>query len=346
MSIKAVFKMVVLAAGWCAGLAQADAIFGAGATFPNAIYQAWGKAYQTKAGTILIYTPVGSGKGIAEIVAARTDFGASDKPLKLDELEKHQLVQFPAVIGGVVPAINIKGIGDGQLLLDADTLAAIYLGKITHWNDPALLALNPGLALPNAEIAVVYRSDKSGTTFNFTNYLSKANPEWKSAMGEGLTVAWKVGEGGNGNSGVAKKVVGTPNAIGYMDMAELQKRGLTYTKMKNRDGVSVSPSAQSFAAAAASAKWSVANGFYEILTDEPGKESWPITAATFILLERTPALPEHVAEVMKFFDWAYRNGGQLANGLNYVPLPDVVADSVRNAWKTQVKDEAGKALWQ
>lgn len=193
---------------------------------------------------------------------------------------------------------------------------------------------------------MVYRSDKSGTTFNFTNYLSKANPEWQSVMGEGLSVKWKVGEGGEGNSGVAKKVVGTPNAIGYMDLAELQKRGLTYTKMKNRDGVAVSPSSQSFAAAAASAKWNAANGFYEILTDEPGKESWPITAATFILLESAPTLPEHAAEIMRFFDWAYRDGGELAKSLHYVPLPDSVSNNVRNMWKTQITDSAGKALWR
>ncbi len=330
----------------CCGMAQADAIFGAGATFPNAIYQAWGKAYQSQTGLTLVYTPVGSGKGIAEIVAARTDFGASDKPLKRDELEKHKLMQFPAVIGGVVPAINIKGIANGQLLLDANALAGIYLGKIKRWNDPALLALNPGLALPNADIAVVYRSDKSGTTFNFTNYLSKANTEWKDSVGEGLSVAWKTGEGGAQNEGVARIVAATPNAIGYLDLAVLLKKNLTYVKMKNRDGAAVSPNTESFAAAAASAKWSAENGFYEILTDEPGKASWPITAATFILLERTSAIAEHVAGTMKFFDWAYRNGDQLAESLAYVPLPDSVTEMVRGAWRTQVRDRAGVAVWR
>ena len=342
--MRAALWVVIL--GLCSGMAQADAIFGAGATFPNAIYQAWGKAYRAQTGTTLVYTPVGSGKGIAEIIAARTDFGASDKPLKLDELEQHKLMQFPAVIGGVVPAINIKGIANGQLLLDANTLAGIYLGKIKRWNDPALLALNPGLALPSADIAVVYRSDKSGTTFNFTNYLSKASPEWKAAVGDGLAVAWPVGEGGPQNEGVARIVANTPNAIGYLDLAILLQKNLTYVKMKNREGFAVSPSADSFAAAAASAKWSAENSFYEILTDEPGKASWPITAATFILLERTSAITEHVAEIMKFFDWAYRNGGPLAGSLNYVPLPDSVADMARNAWKTQVKDSAGVAMWQ
>lgn len=341
--LKTVLLATVLAL--VSGVASADAIFGAGATFPNAIYQAWGKAYQTQTGTTLVYTPVGSGKGIAEIVASRTDFGASDMPLKQEELEKHKLMQFPAVIGGVVPAINIKGIANGQLLLDSNTLAGIYLGKIRRWNDPALQALNPGLALPSADIAVVYRSDKSGTTFNFTNYLSKASPEWKAAVGDGLAVAWTVGEGGAQNEGVARIVANTPNAIGYLDLAILLQKNLTYVKMKNREGFAVSPSALSFAAAAASAKWSAANNFHEILTDEPGKDSWPITAATFILLERTPALAEHVAEIMKFFDWAYRKGDPLADELSYVPLPDSVAEAVRGAWKEQIKDRTGKVLW-
>jgi len=336
----------MLVAGSICNFAQADAIFGAGATFPNPIYQAWGKAYQVQTGTVLIYTPVGSGKGIAEIVAAHTDFGASDKPLKLDELEKDKLMQFPMVIGGVVPAININGIASGQLVLDGTTLAQIYLGKITRWNDPSLLALNPGLGLPDAAIAVVYRSDKSGTTFNFTNYLSKASPEWKAAVGEGLSVAWKAGVGAEKTDGVAKKISDTPNSIGYLDLADLINKNLTYTKMKNHDGSPVNPTAQSFAAAAASAKWSSANGFYEILTDEPGQDSWPITAATFILLERTPKIAMHVAEIMKFLDWAYRDGSQLADSLHYVPLPKSVADMVRHEWTSQVKSRTGQILWQ
>ncbi len=341
--LRTVLLVTVLAL--VSGVASADAIFGAGATFPNAIYQAWGKEYRVQTGTTLIYTPVGSGKGIAEIVASRTDFGASDMPLKQEELEKHKLMQFPAVIGGVVPAVNIKGIASGQLQLDAFTLSYIYMGKIKRWNDPLLVALNPGLNLPNAEIAVLYRSDKSGTTFNFTNYLSKASPEWKASVGEGLVVAWPVGEGAEKTEGMTRKIASIPNSIGYLDLADLLKKNLVYTKMKNRDGVMVSPSALSFAAAAASAKWSAANNFHEILTDEPGKDSWPITAATFILLERTPAIAEHVAEIMKFFDWAYRNGDPLADELSYVPLPDSVAEAVRGAWKLQIKSRTGQALW-
>ncbi len=346
MSLKNMLRLALLTSALCACAVQADAIFGAGATFPNSIYQAWGRAYKAQTDTTLIYTPVGSGKGIAEISAARTDFGASDKPLKPDELDKLKLMQFPAVIGGVVPAINIKGIADGQLLLDANTLAGIYLGKITHWNAPELQALNPAVLLPNAEIVVVYRSDKSGTTFNFTNYLSKASAEWKATVGEGLSVAWKTGVGAAQTEGLAKRLAETPNSIGYLDMADLQKKGLTYARMKNRDGNIVSPSSASFAAAAASAKWSAENRFYEILTNQPGKDSWPITAATFILLERDPALPEHVAEVMRFYDWAYRNGGEMATSLHYVPLPEIVANSVRQAWTIQVKGDAGKSLWQ
>lgn len=342
--LKAVLLAAVLALS--SGVSSADAIFGAGATFPNAVYQAWGKAYQAQTGTTLVYTPVGSGKGIAEIVAARTDFGATDKPLKQEELDKNKLMQFPAVIGGVVPAVNIKGVANGQLQLDALTLSYIYMGKITRWNDAQIKALNPTLSFPNAEIAVLYRSDKSGTTFNFTNYLSKVSPEWKTAIGEGLSVAWPVGEGAEKTEGMTRKIASIPNSIGYLDLADLLKKGLVYAKMKNHDGVMVSPSAHSFAAAAASAKWSASNNFYEILTDEPGKDSWPITAATFILLERTPTLADHVAEIMKFFDWSYRNGDKLADELSYVPLPDVVADAVRGAWKLQVKDRTGKALWQ
>lgn len=344
--MKKSYWTVILSGLLAVNLAQADAIFGAGATFPNAIYQAWGKAYNTSTGTTLVYTPVGSGKGLAEIIAARTDFAASDKPLKLDELERNKLMQFPMVIGGVVPAINIKGIGNGQLILDGATLAHIYLGKIKRWNDPELQALNPTLVLPAADIAVIYRADKSGTTFNFSNYLSKVNAEWKTALGEGLSVEWRVGDGAEKTEGMARKITSTANSIGYLDLADLLKKNLTYARMKNHDGAIATPNAKSFSAAASAAKWSVANGYYEVLTDQPGVDSWPITAATFILLERTPTVADHVTEIMKFFDWAYRNGDDLAAAFNYVPLPDSVAESVRGAWKTQIKDRTGKALWQ
>ncbi|MGZ8257122.1 MAG: phosphate ABC transporter substrate-binding protein PstS, partial [Gallionella sp.] len=286
------------------GNAFADSLFGVGATFPNHIYQAWGKAYEAKTTNKLVYTPIGSGKGIAAISDKKTDFGASDKPLKLDELNQKNLMQFPMIVGGVVVVFNLKGVANQALLLDGNSLAQIYLGKITHWNDPALRALNPTLDLPNSEIIVVTRSDKSGTTFNFTNYLSKVSPDWQTSMGEGLSVKWKVGVSAEGTKGVVSKVAETPNAIGYMDLADAQKKSLNYSKLKNRSNNIVTANASSFAAAAASAKWTAANGYYEILTDTSSVDGWPITAASFILLERTPSDSARVVEVIKFFDWA------------------------------------------
>jgi len=340
------FLAVMLAIACCIENAYSDSIFGAGATFPNSVYQAWGKAYQSQTNQVLVYTPVGSGKGLAAIYAAKTDFGASDKPLKIDELEKAQLIQFPMVIGGVVPVVNLKGIASGDMVLNGATLAAIFMGQVTRWNDPALHALNPNLKLPDAEIVVITRSDKSGTTFNFSNYLSKVSPSWRSALGEGLHLAWPVGTGAEGTKGVAKKLTETANAISYMDLADAQARNLSTVNMFNRSGSVVSPNAASFAAAASAAKWSAATGYYEILTDEPGAESWPITAASFILLERIQLIPERAAEVIRFFDWAYRDGDALAHSLHYVPLPDSVAESVRAAWRNGVKDKNGQAVWQ
>lgn len=330
----------------CTAYAQAGSFFGAGATFPNALYQAWGKAYKSQTGDVLVYTPVGSGRGIAEIVAKRTDFGATDKPLTRDEQDKYNLVQFPMAIGGVVPAINLRKVADGQLQLDGNVLAQIYLGKITRWNDAALVALNPGMALPNEMINVIYREDKSGTTFNFTNYLSKVSAEWNAAMGEGMTMAWQVGTGAQGTDALAKKVARTPNSIGYLDYADIQSQHLTAVKMKNRQGVFVAPTARSFAAAASSANWQAGNGFYEILTDQIGPDSWPMTTATFILLERKPTEPSNARVALRYFDWAYRNGDDIAHDLSFVPLPDSVADMVRAEWKDQIMDRAGTLQWQ
>lgn len=325
--------------------AFAESVFGVGATFPNHIYQAWGKAYAAQSGTKLIYTPVGSGKGIAAITDKKTDFGASDKPLKLDELNKNNLMQFPMIVGGIVMVFNLKGINNQALVLDGNTLAKIYLGQITYWNDPALRSLNPSLDLPNAEIVVIRRSDKSGTTFNFTNYLSKVSSDWQSSVGEGLSVNWKVGVAVEGTKGVASKVAETPNAIGYMDLADAQKKNLNYSKLKNRSNAIVTASAATFAAAAAAVKWTAANGYYEILTDTASVDGWPITAASFVLLERVPGTAERATEVIKFFDWAYRDGDVLAAELNFIPVPDSVADIVRTAWHSQIKDKAGKAIW-
>ncbi|MDH2917794.1 MAG: phosphate ABC transporter substrate-binding protein PstS [Sideroxydans sp.] len=339
-------KLLAVALTCCASNAYSDSIFGVGATFPNSVYQAWGKAYQAETGNQLIYTPVGSGKGLAAIIAAKTDFGASDKPLKMDELKKSNLLQFPMVIGGVVPVVNLKGIASGELVLNGATLAAIFMGQVTRWNDPVIRALNPSVKLPDAEIIVVTRSDKSGTTFNFSNYLSKVSPDWRTKLGEGLHLAWPVGIAAEGTKGVAKQLSETANSISYMDLADAQARQLSSVKMFNRNGTLVTPNAASFAAAAAAAKWSAATGYYEILTDQAGANSWPITAATFILLERTQITPERGAAALKFFDWAYRHGNDIAHTLHYVPLPDSVAEGVRAAWHNGVTDKMGVAIWR
>ncbi len=328
------------------GAVQAGAFFGAGATFPKPVYLAWGQAYKAQTGDSLIYTAVGSGKGLAEIMSSKTDFGASDMPFKQEELDKAGLMQFPTVVGGVVPIANIKGIGDAQLQLDGAALAAIYLGKITRWNDAALGALNPGVNLPNEVINVIHRADRSGATFNLTNYLGKVSTEWKAAQGEGFTIAWKVGNDVESSAAMAQKVATTAGAIGYLDFADAHKQHLNSIKLKNAEGMFVAASGNSFSAAASSAKWNAANGFYEILTNEPGKESWPIATATFVLVERVPTVPENVLVTLKFFDWAFHKGAATAAELGYVPLPDSVTELVRNAWKTQIKNHAGQGLWK
>jgi len=335
--------MAITAAAY-AGAGQATNITGAGATFPYPIYAKWAEAYRTQTGVGMNYQSIGSGGGIKQITAKTVDFGASDMPLKPEELDKNGLMQFPTVIGGVVPVINVAGIGAGMLKLDGETLANIYLGKITQWNDPALVALNRDIKLPGSKITVVHRSDGSGTTFIFTNYLSKVSPEWKSTVGEGTAVSWKAGTGGKGNEGVASYVQRIKNSIGYVEYAYALQNRMNAAQMKNREGQFVKPEDHSFKAAAASAQWDKAPGFYEILTDEPGKESWPISGATFILMHKMQEKPETAKGVLKFFDWAYGQGGKLASDLNYVPLPENVVQLIRAAWKTQIKDAAGNAL--
>ncbi len=326
--------------------ASAINLTGAGATFPYPIYAKWADTYKTQTGINLNYQSIGSGGGIKQIIARTVDFGASDMPLKPEELEKNGLMQFPAVMGGVVPVINVPGITAGQLKLDGKVLADIFLGKITKWNDPALMALNVGTKLPNETITVVHRSDGSGTTFIFTNYLSKVSPEWKSAVGEGTAVSWKAGTGGKGNEGVASYVQRIKNSIGYVEYAYALQNKMTYAQLKNHDGQFVKPDDTSFKAAAANADWEKAPGFYELLTNEPGKESWPITGATFILMHKTQDKPETAKEVLKFFDWAYSSGGKMAEALDYVPMPEKVQQLVRAAWKAQVKDSKGKTFWK
>jgi phosphate transport system substrate-binding protein len=329
-----------------AGASQATDITGAGATFPYPVYAKWADAYKTQTGIGLNYQSIGSGGGIKQIEAKTVDFGASDMPLKPEDLEKNGLMQFPTVIGGVVPVINVNGIDAGTLKLDGATLADIYLGKITKWNDPALVALNKDLKLPDENITVVHRSDGSGTSFIFTNYLSKASAEWKSSVGEGTAVSWKAGTGGKGNEGVASYVQRIKNSIGYVEYAYALQNKMNHVQMKNHDGYFVQPESSAFQAAAAGAKWDKAPGFYEILTDEAGKKSWPISGATFILMHKVQDKPETGKEVLKFFDWAYAKGDKLASDLDYVPLPEDVVKLIRAAWKVQIKDAAGKVVWK
>ena len=329
-----------------AGTACATDITGAGATFPYPIYAKWAEAYKTKTNIGLNYQSIGSGGGIKQIEAKTVDFGASDMPLKPEDLDKNGLMQFPAVMGGVVPVLNVNGIEAGKLKLDGATLANIYLGKITKWNDPAIAALNKDMKLPDDDITVVHRSDGSGTTFIFTNYLSKVSPDWKSAVGEGTAVQWKAGTGGKGNEGVASYVQRIKGAIGYVEYAYAMQNKMNHVQLKNHEGNFVQPEIESFRAAAAGAKWDKAPGFYEIMTDEAGKNSWPISGATFILMQKTQDKPETAKEVLKFFEWAYANGGKMAESLDYVPMPDSVVKLIGTAWKADLKDTSGKAVWK
>jgi len=330
----------------CAGTGRAADITGAGATFPYPIYAKWAESYKAQTGIGMNYQSIGSGGGIKQITAKTVDFGASDMPLKPEELDKNGLMQFPTVIGGVVPVVNLKGLGAGQLKLDGATLTNIYLGRITKWNDPAIVALNGGLALPADSITVVHRSDGSGTTFIFTNYLSKVSTDWKSTVGEGTAVSWKAGTGGKGNEGVASYVQRIKGSIGYVEYAYALQNKMNTVQLKNRDGQFVQANDTSFKAAAAGAQWDKAPGFYKILTDEAGKESWPISGATFVLMHKTQEKPATGKDVLKFFDWAYASGGKLASDLDYVPLPENVVKLIRAAWKAQIKDASGKPLAQ
>ncbi len=327
-------------------LAQAGMILGVGASFPRQVYQEWGKQYKAETGNSFAYFAHGSGKGIEAILSGKSDFGASDKPLTSEELEKNKLLQFPALIGGVVPVVNIKGIGEGQLQLDGSVLADIYLGKIRRWSDPAIIALNPHLPLPNEAISVMHRVDRSGSTFVMTEYLSKVSPEWKSRIGAGTAVAWVVGDGIEGSENLAKQVIGTPNSIGYLDPALVQQKHLAFVKMRNHDGAFVSPHQRSFAAAAASAAWNSGNGYIQSLTDQLGRESWPLATATYILVARTPLEVEGTQEALKYFDWSFRNGGAVAQKLGFALIPSEVAQSVRDLWKMQIKDRTGRPLWK
>lgn len=323
------------------GLASAQEVTGAGASFPAPLYSKWAADYNKATGVKINYQSVGSGAGLRQIEAKTVDFGASDAPLKDDELAKKGLMQFPTVIGGVIPVVNIKGIAPGQLRLNGQLLGDIFLGKITKWNDAAIKALNPSLPLPDAAIAPVRRADGSGTTFIFTNYLSKVNPEWKTKVGEGTAVNWPTGAGGKGNEGVAAFVGRLPNSIGYVEYAYVKQNKMTYAMMQNAAGQFVAPDDVAFKAAAAGAEWS--KSFYQILTNQPGAQSWPITGATFILMQKVQDKPAQATATLKFFDWAYKNGDKTADDLDYVPMPAAVKAQIAKAW-SEIKDGSGKVV--
>ena len=324
-----------------AGVAVAQQITGAGATFPAPLYAKWADAYNKATGVRVNYQSVGSGAGLRQIRGKTVDFGASDMPLTDEELAKDGLIQFPTVIGGVVPVINVAGVPTRQLRLTGPVLGDIYLGKITKWNDAAIARLNPGVKLPDAQIAVVRRADGSGTTFIFTNYLSKVNAEWKSKVGEGTAVNWPTGAGGKGNEGVAAFVQRLPNSIGYVEYAYAKQNKLTYALMQNSTGTFVAPDDDAFKAAAAGADWK--KSFFQILTNQPGKDAWPITGATFIMMHARQDKPQQAQAALKFFDWVYANGDKMSEDLDYVPLPPVVEDLIRQHWG-KIGDTAGKAV--
>ncbi len=328
-----------------ATMAHAADITGAGATFPYPVYAKWAEAYKNKTGIGMNYQSIGSGGGIKQIKAKTVDFGATDAPLNANELGMLGMTQFPTVIGGVVPVLNVQGIAAGQLKLSSDTLVAIFMGKITKWNDAKIAAENKDLNLPDQAITVVHRADGSGTTHIFTSYLAAVSTEWMREVGAGKAVKWPAGTGGKGNEGVASYVQRIKGAIGYVEYAYALQNKMTYAQLQNRDGRFVSPTAESFKAAAGNAKWKASEGFAEILVNEPGAESWPIVGATFILIYKNQDNAAVGAEVLKFFDWAYANGDKLAADLDYVPLPNNVTDMIRKTWKEQVKDSHGKALW-
>ncbi len=324
-----------------AAYAQVKELTGAGATFPAPLYAKWASEYNKATGIKVNYQSVGSGAGMRQIEAKTVDFGASDMPLKDEDLKAKGLVQFPTVIGGVVPVINVKGIAPGTLKLNGQVLGDIYLGKITKWDDAAVKALNPGLALPSEAISVVRRADGSGTTFIFTNYLSKVNAEWKTKVGEGTAVNWPTGAGGKGNEGVAAFVGRLPNSIGYVEYAYVKQNKMNFALVQNAAGTFAKPDDVNFKAAAAGADWN--KTFFQILTNQPGKETWPISGATFIMMHAKQDKPGNAAAALKFFEWAYKNGDKMADDLDYVPMADAVKPAIEKVWAT-ITDASGKPI--
>ena len=338
MKISNTFRVAVLTLALAAGTSQAADVTGAGASFVYPVMSKWSSDYAKTTGKKVNYQSIGSGGGIAQIKAGTVDFGSSDAPLKPEELAKHGLAQFPSVIGGVVPVLNVAGVKSGAMKLDGDLLADIFLGKVKMWNDPRIIALNGGVTLPAQKITVVHRSDASGTTFNFVNYLSKVNGDWKSDVGEGTSVKWPIGIGGKGNEGVAAYVKQIKGAIGYVELSYALQNKLTYSRLKNADGNYIVPSDDSFQAAAANARWGDAKDFYLVMTNAPGEKSWPITATNFILMYKQPKKnPQGAANAKEFFRWVYANGDAQAKSLDYVPLPDALVKQIEAYWSQNMK---------
>jgi len=333
------FVKTIVAAGLVAASTSAFAadITGAGATFPFPIYSKWADAYKKETGNGLSYQSIGSGGGIKQIQAKTVTFGATDMPLKIDQLDKDGLVQWPMVMGAIVPVVNVEGVKPGEMVFDGETLANVYLGKITKWDDPAIKKLNPNVKLPSEAITVVRRSDGSGTTFNFTDYLSKVSADWKSKVGEGTAVEWPTGVGAKGNEGVSGNISQTKNSIGYVEYAYAKQNKLTYTALVNKGGKTVQPTVEAFQAAASNADWTHPPGYYVILTDQPGDKSWPITASTFILMHKDATDKAASQEAIKFFRWAFANGGKMAEELDYIPMPDTVVKLIEKTWSAEIK---------
>jgi len=345
-------RMIIAAAMIVAGIAGGapvaraeTAITGAGATFPYPVYSKWADSYNKETGVRLNYQSIGSGGGIKQIKARTVDFGASDAPLKPEELDEFGLMQWPMIMGGVVPVVKLEGIKSGELKLTAENLADIYMGKISKWNDPKIQASNPGLKLPDESITVVHRSDGSGTTWIFTNYLSKVSSAWKENVGNDKSVQWPVGLGGKGNEGVAAYVGRVAGSIGYVEYAYALQNHMTAALLQNQAGNFVAPTAENFQAAAAGADWEHAKGYYMVLTDQPGANSWPITGASFILMYKTQDNPAQAKEALKFFDYSYKNGSDAAMQLDYVPMPEAVVRMVEDTWSNVLKDGNGAAIW-
>ena len=339
-------KPLVVAGFLAAAILPAAAldISGAGATFPYPVYAKWADAYKKETGVGLNYQSIGSGGGIKQIESRTVTFGATDAPLKGSELEKNGLVQFPMVMGAIVPVVNLDGVKAAELVLDGPTLAAIFLGNVKSWDDPAITKLNPNVKLSAQPIAVVHRSDGSGTTFNFTYYLAQVSPDWKSQVGSNTSVEWPVGIGAKGNEGVANNVAQTKGSVGYVEYAYALQNKLVFTKMVNKDGKTIAPTSEAFQAAAANADWNSVPGYGVILANQPGAASWPMTAATFILIPKQPPDPVATAEALKFFAWAYANGDKMAEELDYVPMPKKVVAEIEKMWASEIKDSSGKPL--